>query len=274
MPPISHLAFADDLLLFAEASEEQAAVISRVLHDFCASSGQKVSMDKTRVYFSENVNYHHKVNIIETLGFQSTSDLGKYLGIPIFHHRVNKESFRFIIDKVNQRIGSWKAITLSLAGRVTLTKSVLQAMPTYTMQACIIHKGVCDDIDQICRGFIWGDEEGQRKVHSVSWNRICQPKKEGGLGLRNMRDLNTTFLMRASWKFVSPPDTLWQTILRGKYNTWKTDFPKIDTSKPGSNFWKGISKNWDSFRSNVAWQVGNGETVRFWEDCWLSTDTP
>ncbi|XP_020234937.1 uncharacterized protein LOC109814835 [Cajanus cajan] len=40
-PKLSHLAFADNLLLFAEASEEQVDVIIQVLELFCKSSGQK-----------------------------------------------------------------------------------------------------------------------------------------------------------------------------------------------------------------------------------------
>ncbi|XP_031402735.1 uncharacterized protein LOC116212324 [Punica granatum] len=39
--PISHLMFADDLLLFSEASMEQVQVIKNVLDAFCAASGQK-----------------------------------------------------------------------------------------------------------------------------------------------------------------------------------------------------------------------------------------
>ncbi|XP_028755406.1 probable LRR receptor-like serine/threonine-protein kinase At1g53430 [Neltuma alba] len=48
-PPISHLFFADDLILFAKASIEQVAVIKPCLDRFCLASGQKVSQSKTEV---------------------------------------------------------------------------------------------------------------------------------------------------------------------------------------------------------------------------------
>ena len=38
---VSHLMFADDVILFGEASKEQAKVIVNCLHEFCALSGQK-----------------------------------------------------------------------------------------------------------------------------------------------------------------------------------------------------------------------------------------
>ena len=43
-PMLSHICFADDLILFAEASVAQIRVIRGILEAFCKSSGQKVSL--------------------------------------------------------------------------------------------------------------------------------------------------------------------------------------------------------------------------------------
>lgn len=43
---------------------------------------------------------------------------------------------------------------------------------------------------------IWGDTENQRRVHLVAWDDICQPKNKGGLGLRKMKDINATAMMK------------------------------------------------------------------------------
>lgn len=51
-PSLSHLMFVDDLVLFSEATVEQANVINMCLDLFCQSSGQKVSMSKTQIFFS------------------------------------------------------------------------------------------------------------------------------------------------------------------------------------------------------------------------------
>lgn len=77
-PKVSHLAFTDDLILFAEANIEQAKLIKTILSLFCDSSGQKVSLDKTRVFFSKNVGWEVKNDICNELGFHMTDDLGKY----------------------------------------------------------------------------------------------------------------------------------------------------------------------------------------------------
>lgn len=54
-PKLSHVCFADDLILFAEASVAQIKVIRRVLERFCVASGQKVSLEKSKMFFSSNV---------------------------------------------------------------------------------------------------------------------------------------------------------------------------------------------------------------------------
>lgn len=74
---------------------------------------------------------------------------------------------------------------LLMAGRVTLAKSVLQAIPSYIMQTVALPAYVCDEIDKKCRDFVWGDDDQHRKIHTVAWNKICESKNSGGLGLKS-----------------------------------------------------------------------------------------
>lgn len=68
-PALSYLAFADDVLLFAEASEEQVLLITKTLDLFCRCLGQKISESKSRIYFSNNVSGHIKNQIMQVSGF-------------------------------------------------------------------------------------------------------------------------------------------------------------------------------------------------------------
>lgn len=101
----------------------------------------------------------------------------------------------------------------------------------------------------------------------MSWERICQPKKDGGLGLRTMRDLNLNFMMKASWNFCSPSPSLWKEVLKGNNHTGRGRFPQIDKKRTGSNFWQEIKTNWEVFRENLcgnlvtAKLLGYGKTI-------------
>lgn len=54
-PPISHIFFADDLVLFGDCSVGQIEVMLECLDKFCSSSREKVSKEKTKVFFSKKV---------------------------------------------------------------------------------------------------------------------------------------------------------------------------------------------------------------------------
>ncbi|KAL9426246.1 hypothetical protein AB3S75_033092 [Citrus x aurantiifolia] len=123
--PITHVFFADDLLIFAEAYCTQVAVITDVLNTFCVSSGTKVNKQKSQVFFSKNAQPCNMRNIGTTLGFSVTTDLGNYLGMPLLHSRVSKATYHGILEKVERKLNGWSAKHLSFAGRVTLTQTVL-----------------------------------------------------------------------------------------------------------------------------------------------------
>jgi len=92
--------------------------------------------------------------------------------VPLLHKRVTNRSFNFIIEKVDQRLSKWKAKTLSLAGRLTLAKSVIQAMLGYVMQSTLLPVHICDEIDRKCRNFIWGDTATRNRIHPISWEKL------------------------------------------------------------------------------------------------------
>jgi hypothetical protein len=51
---ISHLMFAYDLLSLVEANERQMNCIMEILNEFCKTSSQEVSNDKTNIIFFSN----------------------------------------------------------------------------------------------------------------------------------------------------------------------------------------------------------------------------
>jgi hypothetical protein len=268
-PKISHLLFADDLLLFAEASIEQAHCIMHCLDLFCEASGQKINSQKTEIFFSKNVDQQLRNDIVHHTGYTPATSLGKYLGANISPGRTTRGKFNHIIGKMQNRLSGWKHQCLSLAGRLTLTKSVLSSIPYYHMQYAKLPKTLCDEMEKIQRGFLWGDTEQTRKPHLINWDICCLPKVDGGLGIKSLHQMNEAFLMKILWNMINHPDDLWCKVLYNKYGR-NTDLRASIISQPyDSPLWKALSGIGDQFRSHTVWQVGNGQEINFWLDKWM-----
>ncbi|GMI95536.1 hypothetical protein like AT3G24255 [Hibiscus trionum] len=154
--PLSHMFFGGDLILYAKATATQAGLISSILTEFEYFFGHKISARKTQVYFLLNTDPELRHAISVSLSYQETMDLGTYLGIPVLHHRMRCVDFDFLISKMRSKLNGWADMSLSLAGRITLAKSVLSSIPIYFMQTTRLPSGICSEINKLVCGFVWG----------------------------------------------------------------------------------------------------------------------
>ncbi|KAK2664092.1 hypothetical protein Ddye_002666 [Dipteronia dyeriana] len=120
---------------------------------FFTFSGQQVSFPISRMLCSNNVRESVARSIARVCGFPLTKDLGKYLGVPLIHGRIYKHTYDELIEKAQRRLAAWKSDSLSLAGRVTIIKSVTSELPSYTMQSVKLPTEICLKLDKINRDF-------------------------------------------------------------------------------------------------------------------------
>lgn len=166
--------FADDLTLFAEASVAQMRVVMNCVDIFCKASGQRVNFQKSKIYVSANVS-RDMCNSLENLsGVDVTRNLGNYLGVPILQSIVSKDTFGFLLDRINSKLNGWRKKTLSFAGRITLTKFVLLSLPIYTMSSLVLPRNVIGEMERLCRNFILGHKADSRPMHSLPWYVFAQ----------------------------------------------------------------------------------------------------
>ncbi|KAE8669003.1 hypothetical protein F3Y22_tig00112264pilonHSYRG00072 [Hibiscus syriacus] len=48
----------------------------------------------------------------------------------------------------------------------------------------LLHSKILKRIEGLCNAFLWNDSDGSYEGARVSWERICYPKCEGGLGIK------------------------------------------------------------------------------------------
>jgi hypothetical protein len=134
---------------------------------------------------------------------------------------------------------------------------------------------------RIQREFLWGGVKGGKKVSWVKWRVMCNQKSRGGLGVRDVKIVNTSLLSKWRWRLIQPGRPLWKEVLVAKYGSHilhQVDWSNFATPSSASIWWKNIisldkvviGKNWlvDSVRR----KVGNGVNTSFWSSNWIGND--
>ena len=131
--------------------------------------------------------------------------------------RSKKKAFNHIKDQVGRKIASWKGKLLSPAGREILIKAVAQATPTYTMNCFKIPDSLCSELNSLISNFWWGQWEKERKLAWISWEKMCKPKVDGGMGFKDLRAFNLALLVKQGWRLFKNLGSLTHRILKARY---------------------------------------------------------
>ena len=170
-----------------------------------------------------------------------------------------KQMFNEVLDKAISRARSWKAKILSQASIITLVKSVLASIPTYTASTFYLSKNIFSKIDSCLRKFTWGHSVDKNSFFPMSWTKVCKPKDCGGLGIRKLEDTNIAFLAKLGLAMASNLDVKWVQILKAKY-LQKKSFLKAPLSSLFSWLWEGIYKSKALVKKRACFQNMIGST--------------
>ncbi|XP_019190015.1 PREDICTED: uncharacterized protein LOC109184468 [Ipomoea nil] len=269
-PSISHLFFADDSLLFFKANVQEASAIKQCLTRYENLSGQVVNYHKSSICYSKNTQDDSREEVAQILGVTQAPNFGKYLGLPSFVGRNKKAAFSYIEDKIRQRILSWNKKLLSQAGKEVLLKSVAQAMPTFSMSVFLLPMGICTAIERTMNRYWWGSGN-ERGIHWKAWDKLCIPKKYGGLGFKELHAFNIAMLGKQAWRLLTKPDSLVSRVYRARY------YPKgaFYDAKVGNNpsfCWRSIMAAQSMICSGTRCRIGNGKTTLIWDHPWLQDE--
>ena len=99
-PWISHLLFADDCMIFTQASKKGADRIAAILEDYNRGSGQLVNKNKSAVFFSPNCNKECRSEVLTRLQIDTEALGEKYLGLPTAAERGDADAFNYVPARV------------------------------------------------------------------------------------------------------------------------------------------------------------------------------
>ncbi|KAA3465749.1 reverse transcriptase [Gossypium australe] len=265
---ISHLLFADDCMMFGEATEKGARVLKDLLNTYERCSGQCVNFGKSTIFYSTNTTEGSKAAVGRLLGVRSSSSPKKYLGLPNMVGRQKKEAFQNLVDRIASRIERWSSRLLSQGGKEVFIKSVLQAIPTHAMSCFLFPRVLCEKIESILARFWWQKGPGKRGIHWCQWRFLCRSKEEGGLGFRRMAQFNISLLAKQGWRLLNFLNSLVARAFKAKYFP-NTNFLHLRLGSLCSYIWRNIWATKGTLEKGLLWKVGTGSNISISQDTWI-----
>lgn len=270
---VTHLLFADDSYFYFKAVSSEAHRFKNIMDYYSAASGQEMNLNKSSVIFSPNVKEELREELGRILGVRISGAAGNYLGLPEMIGRNKTDMLGFIKQRMINRIHGWGHRFLSRGGREILLKSVIQAIPSYTMGVFLLPKKLVSEVEAVMNAFWWKGEWGRSMgLKWKSWDKLCVPKKWGGLGFRKMREFNISLLCRQAWNIISNPSLLATRVLKARYYP-NSSFLEAGRASNPSYIWSSMQETKEIIRRGSRWRVGNGRSISIWKDKWLPEDS-
>ncbi|XP_074300848.1 uncharacterized protein LOC141632177 [Silene latifolia] len=237
--PLTHIFFADDSVFFFQNKCTVLRSLKRLLVSYCDASGQ-----------------HNK-------GF------GKYLGLPTEFQESKKDVFKGLMESVTKRISSWNGIFLYLAGRLTLISFVLSNLSIFFLSVFKIPVSVTKRINALLSHFWWAGSKSGKCLHWFSRTFTSIPKREGGLGVRNVDCLNQALLAKHAWRLMSNEGLLFCLIFREKI--MGTENQRWLYSKKSLSWGtRSIIHGLKFIMEHIGWKLGLDSNLNVWDKKWVN----
>ncbi|GJX15682.1 RNA-directed DNA polymerase, eukaryota, reverse transcriptase zinc-binding domain protein [Tanacetum coccineum] len=243
---ISHLFYADDVVIVSEWNKQDMENIIRVMQVFNLASGLKINISKSNVY-GIGVSSEEIEDMARVTGCASGSLPFIYLGLPIGSNMNLIANWQFMIDRFRRRMSTWKANML-----IGYKKS-----------------------RSLRASFFWGGSGENKKMTWIKWDNILASHDKGGLGIGSLKAFNLALLQKWRWRLVTFSNSLWARVVKAIHGD-DTGMELKGCKVSGK--WANIVDSFSMLHSKdiiplhtLRHKVGNGSSIRFWKDNWIGS---
>eukprot|EP00253_Pinus_taeda_P002659 PITA_02659 len=267
---INHSLFADDTLLIGGASILMARRFKETLDLLLQASGGKLSNNKCMIYtwnFPRHIT--QRISIIMEIPAQGNWSYFKYLGLPPAKDTIKSEIWVKLIEKLRGKLQSWGMYWLNLAGRTTLIKAILSALPIYQFAITLVPASIHKHMELIICSFLWqGGKQDTKKFSVVKWSKVILSIEKGGLGIRVPRLANIAMGFKLIWRILIEKGSWWTDIIKKKYLNGPNSNILLETiiDRHCTPVWKLIKKSLPQFKPHISKALGNGSGNSVWDD--------
>ncbi|GJY28671.1 RNA-directed DNA polymerase, eukaryota, reverse transcriptase zinc-binding domain protein [Tanacetum coccineum] len=237
---LSHLFYADDVVLIGQWSDSNIKIIVQVLECFFRASGLRINIQKSKL-MGIAVEEDKVLQAAHSIGCLTFTTAFSYLGVKVGGMMSRTQAWDDIINKLTTRLSKWKMKTLSIEGHLTLTKLVLGSTPIYYMSM----------------------------FKAPLQRNVLASKDKGGLGVSSFFALNRALMFKWVWRFRNDNNSLWASIIKALHG----ENGSIGTPFKNTSIWLDIVRDLDKLKNQginllsfITKMVGNGENTLFWKD--------
>ena len=210
MTSLSHL---DDVLIFINGSFVDSSYFKEILSLFCKATGMEPNYDNSTIICVACLQNEERYASQHFDFVRQELDSGlKYLGFRLKPNGYRIIDWSWLIAKIESCINPWQQRWLSRDVRLTLIKSMFEAIPIYWMNFSWIPKGILNRIQQICCRFLWRGKNVGQTFAWVHWDRIGKPKKWGGWGIKDLHIFAKALAAKMGWKIIKF-ESLWKEVV-------------------------------------------------------------
>lgn len=246
---------------FSDGTARSLEGVLGVMGRFAKISGLHINVVKSSIFAS---------GIILTPLLEAATRMGisegplpiRYLGMPLMTKSLTTSDYEPLIDKIRRRMLCWSTKALSYAGRLQLIKTVVASTVNFRSSVFILPARCLDTIESTCSNFLWSGSPNQSHKAKVSWEEVCYPTEEGGLGIRKLRDSGTVFSLKLIWRLFTQSTSLWVSWTKHYLLKYTSLWDVRDDTK-GSWIWRKLLKLRPLAYNFVRFEVRDGSTTHF-----------
>jgi hypothetical protein len=189
--------YTDDLVMFLPPEVQDLHLTRGIFQVFEGASGLACNLLKCQMAPIRCTEAHHQT-AHDIFPCQLVEFPVRYLDLPLSIKQLPRSSLQPLLDRLGDKLPTWKGKLMNRPGWLTLIKTTLSAGPIYTA-ICVklllwFHKAMT----KIMRTFLWcGSDSIKNGKCLVTWSKVQQPLHLGGLGILDTRKMN--FALRLRW---------------------------------------------------------------------------
>ena len=150
---ITHLMFADDLVIICKASPLSVKILMAAFQHFTECSGLQANMLKSQIVFG-GASTSVRDECMALIGFTEGKLPFTYLGLPITASKLSKVECMTLVEKITAKITTWTSRHISYAGRLVLVNSILFGIFNFWAQVFMLPQAVIDKVTKLYRNFL------------------------------------------------------------------------------------------------------------------------